>query len=43
MDVAPGHKRGILERLSAWIQREPEDREELLALLDRGSDSPIPG
>jgi magnesium and cobalt transporter len=30
---APGHKRGILERLSAWILREPEDRDQLLELL----------
>lgn len=33
MDAGPGHKRGILERLSAWILREPEDRDQLLQLL----------
>jgi magnesium and cobalt transporter len=33
MDEVPSHKPTLLERLSAWILREPEDREQLLALL----------
>jgi magnesium and cobalt transporter len=33
MDPEPAPKRGILERLSDWILREPEDRDQLLRLL----------
>jgi magnesium and cobalt transporter len=29
----PGHKPSLLERLGAWLAREPEDREELVELL----------
>jgi magnesium and cobalt transporter len=37
MDEPPGHKRTLLERLSAWLLREPEDREDLLQLLRSAS------
>ena len=33
MDDRPSHKPTLLERLSAWIMREPEDRDQLIALL----------
>ena len=32
---SPDEKPTLLERLSAFLTREPEDREELIALLDR--------
>jgi magnesium and cobalt transporter len=33
MDDSPSHKPSLLERLGALIMREPEDREQLIALL----------
>jgi magnesium and cobalt transporter len=33
MDDAPSHKPTLLERISAWIMREPEDRGQLIELL----------
>ncbi|MCX7892111.1 MAG: CBS domain-containing protein [Burkholderiales bacterium] len=33
MDDAPGHKPSLLDRLGAILMREPEDREQLIALL----------
>jgi magnesium and cobalt transporter len=32
-DAPPSHKPSLLERLGAWLAREPEDREELIELL----------
>ncbi|MGH8641509.1 MAG: magnesium/cobalt efflux protein, partial [Burkholderiales bacterium] len=29
----PAHKPTLLDRLGAWLAREPEDREELIELL----------
>ena len=29
----PPHKPSLLERIGAWLAREPEDREELVELL----------
>jgi magnesium and cobalt transporter len=33
MDINPGNRQGLLERLSSLLLREPEDREQLLQLL----------
>jgi magnesium and cobalt transporter len=38
MDEPPTRKPSLLERLSAWIMREPEDREQLIQLLHSAFD-----
>ena len=38
MDETTNHKPTLLERLSAWIMREPEDRAQLIALLHSAFD-----
>src|ERR1700752_5523138 len=32
-DYPPAHKPTLLDRLGAWLAREPEDREELIELM----------